>query len=220
MLMRYSPLGEKARCFSHFYRKEDGMQARDEPALDTPLLSFAEFTTLVERHQGELFGFLRSLVQHPDQASDLLQDTFLDAWYAAKRGQAPLVPGAAWEEIRRWLFHAAYCQAISAMRRRRLIRWESLDIPEDRRPETWLSLPSFEDQFVESVALQSALADLSTRDVTCLLLNIVEGFSAVETAEIIGDSPHAVAKRITRAKRRFLVAYLAREAGYQGRRHV
>lgn len=200
--------------------KEDGMHERDDPAPNASLLSFAEFTALVERHQGELFGFLHRLVHHTEQAGDLLQDTFLDAWYAAKRGQAPLVSGAAREEVRRWLFRVAYRQAISALRRRRLIRWESLDIPEAGRPEALMSLPSFEDQIVESAALQAALADLSTREVTCLILNVVEGFSAPETAEIIGDSPHAVAKRITRAKRRLLAAYLAREAGYRESRHI
>lgn len=199
--------------------KEHGMPERDEPARSSGLLSFADFTTLVERHQGELYGFLRSIVQHTEQANDLLQDTFCDAWYAARRGQAPLVAGAAGVEVRRWLFRAAYCQAISALRRRRLIRWESLDTAEAARLEELSSQPSFEEQVVESAALQAALADLPTRDVTCLVLNVVEGFTAAEVAEIVGDSPQAVAKRITRAKHRLLAAYLAQETHHQeGRR--
>ncbi len=194
------------------------MLDQDDPTTSTALLSLAEFTALIERHQGELFGFLRSLVQHQEQASDLLQDTFCDAWYAARRGQAPLVPGAAREAVRRWLFRAAYCQAISALRRRRLLRWESLDAPGAGQWEALSSLASFEDQVVESAAMQAALADLPTRDVTCLVLHVVQGFTAAETAEIMGDSPQAVAKRITRAKHRLLTAYLAHEAADQGSR--
>jgi len=91
------------------------------------VLSFAEFTTLVERHQRELYVFLRGIVAHEEQAHDLLQDTFYDAWRAAKRGAPPLVEGGARDEVRRWLFHTAYCRAISVLRRRRLIRWVSLD---------------------------------------------------------------------------------------------
>jgi RNA polymerase sigma factor (sigma-70 family) len=196
------------------------MLDQDDPTYSTALLSLAEFTALIERHQGELFGFLRSLVQHQEQASDLLQDTFIDAWRAAQQGQAPLVPGAAREGVRRWLFRAAYCQAISALRRRQLIRWESLDAPGAVQWEALSSLASFEDQVVESAAMQAALADLATRDVTCLLLHVVEGFTAAEAAEIMGDSPQAVAKRITRAKHRLLTAYLAHEAGDQRSRHL
>src|SRR5579859_2571562 len=107
--------------------KEQRMLERKQSDSTTRLLSFADFTALVERHQRELFGFLRGIVQHAEQASDLLQDTFVDAWRVAQRGQPPLTPGAAREEVRRWLFHAAACRAISALRRRRLIRWESPD---------------------------------------------------------------------------------------------
>ena len=196
------------------------MSGRDTLTRRAPLLSFAEFTTLVERHERELLGFLRSLVQHSEQASDLLQETFADAWWAAKRGQPPLVPGTASSEVRRWLFHAAYCQAMSALRRRRLIRWESLDTPGAGSLEVLSSPMSFENQLVERTVLQAALAQLSTKDVTCLVLHVVEGFTAVETAQIMGDSPQAIAKRITRAKQRLLAAYLAQEAGEMGSKHL
>lgn len=176
------------------------------------LLSFAEFTPLVERYQRELYVFLYGLVTQTEQASDLLQDTFYDAWRAAKRGAAPLVRGGASEEVRRWLFHAAYCRAISALRRRRLIRWESLDERIAVEDEALSSLTSFEDQLAESAALSAALGDLKPKDVTCLLLMVVQGFTAAEAAQIMGDSPQAVAKRLSRAKRRLLDAYLAQEA--------
>src|SRR5215813_5089205 len=99
------------------WMKEHGMP---EPNRIAPqLLSFAEFTALVERYQRELYVFLCGLVAQTEQARDLLQDTFCDAWRAAKRGAAPLVMDGPPDEIRRWLFHAAYCRAISALRRRR-----------------------------------------------------------------------------------------------------
>lgn len=195
------------------------MLERKQSKSAAQLLSFADFTALVARHQRELFGFLRGIVQHAEQASDLLQDTFVDAWRAAQRGQPPLTPDAPREEARRWLFHAAYCRAISALRRRRLIRWESLDDPEAADSEALSSLASFEDRVAESAAMQAALADLSPRDVSCLLLIVVQGFTAAEAAEIIGDSPQAIARRISRAKRRLLAAYLAQDAGDQEPRH-
>jgi RNA polymerase sigma factor (sigma-70 family) len=188
-------------------------QGMPEPNLITQQpLSFAEFTTLVELYQRELYLFLCGLVAQTESARDLLQDTFCDAWRAAKRGAAPLVVGGAPEEIRRWLVHTAYCRAISALRRRRLICWESLDERIAIEDEELSSLISFEDQIVENAALQAALNDLSPKDVTCLLLMVVQGFTAAEVAQILGNSPQAIAKRLSRAKRRLLESYLAQEA--------
>src|SRR5579871_2776738 len=180
-------------------------------------LSLVEFSPLVERYQRELYVFLRGLVTHPEQARDLLQDTFCDAWRAARRGAAPLVVGGAHEEIRRWLCHAAYCRAISVLRRRRLIRWESLDERMAIDDEALGNLSSFEDQVAEHDALYAALGDLTPRDASCLLLMVVQGFTAAETAQILGDSPQAIAKRLSRAKRRLLDAYLAHEAASEER---
>jgi hypothetical protein len=82
------------------------------------LLSFAEIIALVERYQRERYVFLYRLVTQAEQVSDLLQDSYYDAWRAAQRGAAPLIRGGAHEEVRRRLFHAACCRAISALRRR------------------------------------------------------------------------------------------------------
>ncbi len=71
---------------------------------------------------------------------------------------------------------------------------------------------SFEDQIAESEALGRALAGLAPEDVACLLLIVVQGFTAAEAGQVIGASPQAVAKRIARAKRRLLNAYLAEDA--------
>jgi RNA polymerase sigma-70 factor (ECF subfamily) len=134
------------------------------------------------------------------------------------QGKAPLVPDGAQEEMRRWLFHAAYCRAISALRRRRLIRWVSLDATLALEEEIMSTALSFEDQVVESAAMQAALADLTPKDKTCLLLIVVQGFTAAEAAEIMGDSPQAVARRISRARQRLLEVYLAQEGrSWEGR---
>jgi RNA polymerase sigma-70 factor, ECF subfamily len=111
---------------------------------------------------------------------------------------------------RRWLYHTAYCRAVSALRRHRLIRWESLHQTEAALEAAGaLTLAAFEDAVVESEAVSAALADLSPEDSACLLLTVVRGFTAVEAAEILGASSQAVARRVSRAKRRLLTVYLA-----------
>jgi RNA polymerase sigma-70 factor (ECF subfamily) len=175
-----------------------------------PALSLAAFTTLVYRHQQALHAFLRGLADNYEQARDLVQDTFHDAWRAAQRGSAPFIAGASDDEIRRWLFHTAYCRAVSALRRHRLIRWEPLDLIAGLDPVA--PAAAFEDQIAEGEALRAALARLSPQDTACLLLRVVHGFSAAEVGRIVGAEPDVVNKRFSRAKQRLRAAYLAFES--------
>ncbi len=162
-----------------------------------------------------MLRFLVGLVSDAEQARDLLQDTFYDAWRASRRVVRPFVPSGAAEEVRRWLFHAAYCRAMSARRRFRLIRWESLDRVDAAERDAIGEVVTFEDQVAESEAQGKALAELAPEDVACLLLIVVQGFTAAEAGQIIGTSPQAVANRVGRAKRRRLNAYLAADAPHQ-----
>ena len=175
-------------------------------------LARADFTGIVERHEHELLAFLRGLVSEAEPARDLLQDTFYDAWRAARRGAEPFLLPLRQADVRRWLFHAAYCRAISARRHGRVLRWESLDQREPDDYAVYGALTAFEDQVAEADALAAALKGLAPEDVACLLLIVVQGFTAGEAADIMGASTAAVAKRVARAKRRLLNAYLAQNA--------
>ena len=183
--------------------------------LSAPPLSPADFTSLVHQHQGALYGFLCGLVANPEQARDLTQDTFHDAWRAARQHEPPLTANGAPPAIRRWLFQAAYHRAISLLRRRRLIHWESLEASQAREPDRYSAYLPFEEDIAEREALQAALASLTPPDVACLLLRVVQGFSAAEAGEIIGASPDVINKRLSHAKQRLRAAYLAQEVPSQ-----
>lgn len=178
------------------------------PAVLTPLL----FTNIVDRHQHALCVFLHGLVGEVEQAYDLTQDTFCDAWRAAQKGAVPFALGSVDDEQRRWLFSVAYHKGVSALRHRRLIRWESLDFIGRSLARAGASEAPFEDQVVESEALRAALARLSPQDSACLLLRVVQGFSAAEVGQIVGASPEVVTKRLSRAKQRLRAVYLAQNA--------
>ena len=115
--------------------------------------------------------------------------------------------------MRRWLFHAAYNRACSALRRRRIISWLPLESPTRETVEDG----SFESQIAESQAVRAALASLSPADASCLLLIVVHGFTAAEVSQIVGASPQAVAKRFARAKQRLREAYLAQNVQLETR---
>ncbi len=53
---------------------------------------------------------------------------------------------------------------------------------------------------------------MAPQDAACLLLSVVQGFTAAEIAQIIDIAPEAAKKRITRAKQRLRAAYFAQEA--------
>lgn len=178
---------------------------------ETPLESppaATVFAGLIERFQWPLYSFLRGLVGDDEQARDAVQDVFCDAWRATLRGAAPFAEQSDEDGVRRWLFHTAYCRAASVLRRRRLVRWESLDVSAiDEAGDEMLILTPFEDQLVEGEVLRAALARLSPDDVACLLLNTLEGYTAAQIAEIVGIAPEAAKKRLARAKERLRVAY-------------
>ncbi|HEY7356383.1 MAG TPA: sigma-70 family RNA polymerase sigma factor [Ktedonobacterales bacterium] len=175
-------------------------------------LSSEEFTALVNRHQGALVGFLRGLVASDEQALDLAQDVFYDAWLSARRGASPFGRGDAPEAARRWLFRAAYHRGISALRRRRILRWESLEFQYEQAPEAFAVADTFEDALAEREAVREALARLAPQDVACLLLRVVQGFGIAEIGEIVGASTEAIHKRLVRARQRLRHSYLAQEA--------
>jgi RNA polymerase sigma-70 factor (ECF subfamily) len=175
------------------------------------MLAPGAFGDLLNRYQWPLYSFLRGFISDTEQARDIVQDVFCDAWRVSQRAVAPFDGHEGAEEgIRRWLFNAAYWRAISALRRRRLIRWESLDAITEQHGEIPLLMYPFEDAVLEGAVLRDVFATLAPEAVALLLLNIVHGFTAVEIAEITGISTEAAKKRLTRAKQRLRAGYLAR----------
>jgi RNA polymerase sigma-70 factor, ECF subfamily len=170
------------------------------------LLSQEDFACLVRNHQHRLHVFLAGVLDTTEGAFDLVQDTFYEAWQAAQRGSLPFVLGVAEDEMQRWLFRAGYNNALSLLRRRRLIRWETFN-DDDEPVYGYDDLLPFEEQLAEGEVLQAALAQMSQQDVACLLLRIVHGFSASETGQILGTTPDIVNNRLARAKRRLRAAY-------------
>ena len=204
--------------------------AMDSDAAQTTPLSLAAFSATVDQRQAALFAFLRGMLGEAEQARDLTQDTFHDAWRATQALTPPWTSAHDDDERRRWLFHTAYCRAISHLRRRKVIRWASLEWagvawreeigPTDADASadhliagaSAADAGSFEQRVVEAEALRAALARLRPDDAACLLLRVAHGFSAAEVGAIMGASAEVINKRLSRAKQRLRAAYLAQDA--------
>ena len=174
-------------------------------------LSEDDFACLVDAYQHRLHVYLAGLVGQPEQAFDLVQETFYDAWQTARSGKPPFVAGASDADVRRWLYRVATNNALSLLRRRRLIRWEPLDAQHDTLPD---ARAPFDDQLAENDILRVALAQLSPQDAACLLLRVVHDFSAREVAQMFDTSPENINTRLARAKQRLRAAYEQRLPGF------
>lgn len=167
------------------------------------------FNDVLAETQRPLFAFVARLVSDQELARDIVQDVFCDAWRAMQRGSPPFGAADDLPAMRRWLFHAAYCDAASALRRGALIRWEPLNADDTREPTRPAPGRPFEDTVAERLALDAALATLRPEDAACLLLSALQGFTAQEIGQIIDASTEATKKRLARAKRRLRDAYIA-----------
>ena len=88
----------------------------------------AAFEAVVLRFQGPVQVYLAHLIDDDEQARDLTQDTFWQAWNGLPRLRDPAF-------FRPWLFRVATNRGRSWLRHRRLIRWVSLDWLADARAD-------------------------------------------------------------------------------------
>ena len=174
-------------------------------------LTHDEFARLVDQHQHRLHIYLAGMLRHTDLAFDLVQETFCEAWRAARKGKRPFLSGTDDLDVRRWLFRVASNRAISLLRHSKRIRWEPLDGVEE--PLLGVS-DAFDERIAEGEALQAALVQLAPQDVACLLLRVVHGFSAGETGSILNMSADNVNTRLARAKQRLRTAYMREQQNW------
>jgi RNA polymerase sigma-70 factor, ECF subfamily len=152
------------------------------------------FEALMARYQAPLFRYLRGLVGDPEQARDLLQETFLRAYRSIGALDDPGL-------LRSWLYRIAHNQAYSVLRRRRLISWLPLAFGQH------LSTPAPDRGAVELAHVEEALGRVPIQQRAPLLLHLVAGFSYAEIAALLQVSEGTVRMRISRGRAAFRTAY-------------
>ena len=170
----------------------------------------AAFESLVRENQGPLYGLLARLTGDPDEALDLVQETFLRAFrgMAAFRGESA---------VRTWLHRIAMNVFLNE---RRGPRQETVDLQtlEELSPSWWDRwngrAPDPEQVAAsreESQRLGRIIARLPEGYRAVLLLRDREEYRAHEVAEMLGISVSAVKNRLHRA-RMFVRKELLRES--------
>lgn len=163
--------------------------------------SFAAFEELVSRHERRIYRLGLTITGSPDDAEDVLQETFLKAFVHLQEFR---------EDARfsTWLVRIAVNEGLMLLRRRRDDKWVPVQDPVDeegavmpREFADWRPNP-------EQVYARAELEDLLLRAARSLpaafravfFLRDVEGLSTEETAQVLGVSVGAVKARLFRAR--------------------
>lgn len=163
----------------------------------------AEFARLVEVYSPMIYRLGLKMLNNPQDAEDILQETFIKAYrHIGNFGGR--------SSISTWLYRIATNEALMAIRRKRPDT-VSLEVPSihDTEPQDplqivdWCCLP--EEDFLTSevrARLDEAAENLPVNLRVVFVLRDIEGLSTRETAEVLEISEMAVKTRLSRARLR------------------
>ncbi|MGH7616517.1 MAG: RNA polymerase sigma factor [Gemmatimonadaceae bacterium] len=167
-------------------------------ALDATTISRAKlgdidaFTAIVDTYYQRCLRFARSMLGNPDDAEDLVQETFVRLYRALPR----------YEERQRfesWLFQILgnCCRTANTAHRRETTRAVDDDAAVERLPSPDVPGRAFEDEWSESV--RRALAQIPDYNREIFLLHYIEGFGYDEIERMTGVRQSALKMRVKRA---------------------
>ena len=161
----------------------------------------AEFSRLVDTYSGRLYRLALKMLGSPQDAEDILQETFLKAFRYIKSFDGR-------SSLSTWLYRIATNEALMVLRRKQPVT-VSIDEPDDTQPEEqepmeivdWCCMPEEELLSVEArKKLDAAVNRLPQTLKTVFLLRDIENLSTAETAEVLGLTETAVKTRLLRAR--------------------
>ncbi len=185
----------------------DARSARDAQFIERLKAGEASaFDRLVEERHGDIYALLYRLTEDAEEARDLTQETFLQAFrhLSGFRGEA---------DLRTWLYRIAVNQARNRWRwwkRRRRDRTVSLDAPVSEEIDAPLSAGLAGDEGLDperqalarerEQALHAALKSLSRPYREVIVLRDIEGLSYEEVAAALDMNVGTVKSRLNRGR--------------------
>jgi len=177
----------------------------DEAALVAQAQTGGEeaFTELVTRYEGNIYRLARHITQNPEDAEDVLQETFLKAYEHLADFQGN-------SKFYTWLVRIAVNQALMKLRKRKTDASVSLDDPYDtgedslvREIAVWEPNPeqTYSQEEIRAI-LEKAVDSLPPTFRAVFALRDIEELSTEETAAALNLSVPAVKSRLLRARLR------------------
>jgi RNA polymerase sigma-70 factor (ECF subfamily) len=161
----------------------------------------AAFAEIMRRYRQPVFRLARACTGEPDEALDLVQETFVAAHQALSRYDAQ-------RSMKAWLSTIAINKCRDWGRKRTVRRFLSFTLPIDGQAEAVVD----EEPAADAAASDRQELDRVTRAIATLPMNLkevlvlrtIEGLSQAETAEVLGVSQKAIETRLYRARARLI----------------
>jgi RNA polymerase sigma-70 factor (ECF subfamily) len=162
-----------------------------------------EFARLVEEYSPLIYRLGLKMLNNPQDAEDILQETFIKAYKHIGKFDGR-------SSISTWLYRIATNEALMSLRKKRP-ETVSFDVPSTYETEPqeplqivdWCCLP--EEEFLTAegrMRLDEAAEQLPDSLRVVFVLRDIEGLSTRETAEVLDISEMAVKTRLSRARLR------------------
>jgi RNA polymerase sigma-70 factor (ECF subfamily) len=159
------------------------------------------FAELVERYSGTVYNLALRMMDNPQEAEEVLQETFISAFKALDRFEGR-------SQLGTWLYRIAYNAALMRLRKRQLPT-SSIDEPVTgdegeempRQLVDWGALPA--DVALSNElrgVLEEAVAKLPDSLRVVFVLRDIEGLSTAEVADSLGLTETNVKVRLHRAR--------------------
>lgn len=152
-----------------------------------------QYSTLIERYQQKLFGYVTYLIYDHDMAADVVQDTFLKA-YQSLRSFNPKF------KFSSWLFRIAHNEAMNAVKHQSKISIMS-ELPDDQLP---FSVPAGIaekiDQRILRRDVRHCLRQLAPKYREIIALHYFDDMKYAEIGRILKMPTSTVGIRLKRAK--------------------
>ena len=161
----------------------------------------SEFSHLVELYSGKLFRLGLKMLGNPQDAEDMLQETYLKAFRGIKNFDGR-------SSLSTWLYRIAINEALMHLRRKHP-EMISIEEPGDTHVEEqeplqivdWCCMPERELMSGEARRrLDQAIEKLPDGLRAVFVLRDIEDLSTLQTAEVLGLSETAVKTRLSRAR--------------------
>lgn len=164
------------------------------------------FSELVRRYQGRIHRYVLRMIGCPEDALDITQDTFVNAYRHLGKWQPQAL-------FRTWLFRIASNAATDYLRRNKL--WNCVPIDElSHSLEAGCDLERQHDAAARCATMIQLIEELPPLFRQALLLRELEGLSYAEIAQALDLNEGTVKSRISRA-RSSLMAGLERAGNHR-----
>src|SRR6266851_3004507 len=178
-------------------------EVRDEAAMIATILAgdTRQFHELIRPYERSVYVMAFSMLRNEAEAEDVAQEAFLRAFRKLDTFRADSKFGT-------WLVSITLNEARSRLRRRQIVKMESLDVPAEEQGHVtpallrdWREIPSEALERKEiRLVLRQAIEELPEIYRETFILRDVEELSVNEAAETIGIGVGAVKVRLHRAR--------------------